>query len=79
MKIGERKELKELFFVSSTQKINFFLHSYIYNDNKNIYKFKETLNEKKNVYAFLKNSPLHSRLGSKQQNFLQLPSNLSVI
>ena len=30
-----------------------FLHSYIYNDNKNIYMFIKNVKWKKNVYAFL--------------------------
>ena len=46
-----------------------FLYSYIYNDNKNIYKFiKKTVNEKKNVWALIhppKNPPLHAGLSSK--------------
>ena len=51
-----------------------FLHSYIFNDNKNVCKFiKKTLNEK-NVYAFLIKKTFTNWLGSKQQNFQQLPS-----
>ena len=47
-----------------------FLYSYIYNDNKNIYKFiKKMVNEKKkNVWALIhppKNPPLHAGLSSK--------------
>ena len=46
-----------------------FLHSYIFNDNKNVCKFiKKTLNEK-NVYAFLIKKTFTNWLGSKQQNF----------
>ena len=54
-----------------------FLQLYIYNDNKNIYSSCKNLNEKKNVSAFLiKKTPLYAGLGSKLQNFQQLPSNL---
>ena len=33
--------------------------------------------KKKRLHQFHKKAPLHARLGSKQQNFKQLPSNLS--
>ena len=38
--------------------------------------YKKTLNEKKCL--FNKKTPLYARLGSKQKNFQQLPSNLLV-
>ena len=46
------------------------LHTYIYNDNKNIYNL--TINaewKKKCLRLFNKKTPLYAGLGSKQQNF----------
>ena len=52
---GEVKREKRInFFCKLNIKVQCFLHCYVYNNNTNIYMFiKKTLNEKKNVYAFL--------------------------
>ena len=52
---GVKTEKRIIFFCKLNIKDQCFLHSYIYNDNKNIYIYvhKKALNEKKNVYAFL--------------------------
>ena len=75
-KLGREKREKNQLFCKLN--IKDFTQLYIYNYNKNIYKLiKKTLNEKKCIHPFSKETPLHAGLGSKQRNFQQLPTNLS--
>ena len=47
-----------------------FLHSYIYNDNTNIYMFLKNVKwKKKCIHLFNKKAPLYAGLGSKQKTF----------
>ena len=64
-KLGAEKREKNFFFKLS-KKDQCFLHRYYICNDKNIYKFiKKTLNEKKNVCAFLIKTPLYAGLSSK--------------
>ena len=55
-----------------------FFTQFIYNDNKNIYKFIKNVKWKKTYQRlFNKNTPLYAEPSAKQQNFWQLWSNLS--
>ena len=67
-KMGSKKR-KINFFVKSTWKINVF-RSYIYMDNKNIYKFMKNIKWKKLcLHLFNKKTSLYAGLGWKPQNF----------
>ena len=74
-KMGSKKRDKNYFFCKLNMKYC-FLHSFIYKDNKNIYKFIKNVKWKKKIVCtfFIKKTPLYAGLGSKQQ----LPSNLSM-
>ena len=55
-----------------------FFTQFIYNDNKNIYKFIKNVKWKKTYQRlFNKNTPLYAEPSAKQQNFWQLWRNLS--
>ena len=67
---GMKRKKRINFFVNSAYKVNVFLHSYIYNDNTNIYMFIKNVKQNKNVYPFLiKKTPLYVGLDSKQKTF----------
>ena len=51
---GVKREERIVFFYKLNAKDECFLHSYIYNQNKNIYKFIKKLNQKNTYHFFIK-------------------------